>query len=162
MEALAYSKELSIPRMEASLGLHYMKASANGFGSNLSRQEKMSFGAAAVCLSRRPLLFCRQVCPAQIKLCELCVVLTRLASSLSPSNTITAATADLAYFPPLCLLCKLDVNSLVGGLLFSCRFHLQPRDLRSSYIHYLLGKAFHLIRYHQRRSGGWGQDTTFV
>lgn len=37
---------------------------------------------------------------------------------LAPSATITAATADRAYFTPLCLLCKLDINSLVGGLLF--------------------------------------------
>lgn len=112
MEALAYSKELSIPRMELPLCLHYMKASANGFGSDQSRQEKMPFGAAAVCLSRRAF------CSADKSAGSNLNVSFWNHIGLPPSTTITAATADLAYFPPLGLLCELDINGLVGGLLF--------------------------------------------
>lgn len=42
----------------------------------------------------------------------------QIAPRPRPSTTITAATADLAYFPVLCLLCKLYIHSLVGKLLF--------------------------------------------
>lgn len=88
------------------------------FGNDQSRQEKMPFGAAAVCLSRRALLFCRHVCGAEFN-CTSSVSFWPdcRPPTHQPSTTITAATADLAYFTLLCLLCKLYIHSLVGELL---------------------------------------------
>lgn len=116
MEALAHTEELSIPRMEAALGLHDMKANAKVFFLFLEavspdRKKCLRSRCCLTVTSAVPVLQTRLRAP--VELYKLCVVTTRLAS-LPPDPSVTA---DLACFAPLCLPCELHANRPGGRTL---------------------------------------------
>lgn len=89
MEALAHTEEFSIPRMEAALGLHHMKANANVVLFFFCWKPSVQTGKIAFwsccCLPVTlavPVLQTRLRAP--IELYKLCVVTTRLAPPTRP------------------------------------------------------------------------------